>query len=66
VRVHESGGRIMHSGLSPAGSTLDLSGKAPMVLIVGNAEHVHLNYKGRPVDLKPFTSVNVARLTLNQ
>ncbi len=65
VQVRDSSGRIVHSGLNPAGSSLDVDGKAPFYLVVGNAAHVRVTYKGQPVDLEPFTSVNVARLTLN-
>ena len=65
VQVRDSSGRIVHSGLNPAASSVDINGKAPFYLVVGNAEKVRVVYKGKTVDLKPFTSVNVARLTLN-
>ena len=65
VQVRDGSGRIVHSGLNPAGSSLDIDGKAPFYLVVGNAAHVRVTYKGQAVDLKPFTSVNVARLTLD-
>jgi Uncharacterized protein conserved in bacteria len=65
VQVRDSRGRIVHSGLNPAGSFADVVGKAPFYLVVGNAEKVRVLYKGKAIDLKPFTSVNVARLTLN-
>lgn len=65
VQVRDSSGRIVHSGLNPAGSSVDVAGKAPFYLVVGNAEKVRVIYKGKAIDLKPFTSVNVARLTLN-
>jgi cytoskeleton protein RodZ len=65
VQVRDSTGRTMHSGLSPAGTMLDLSGKAPFYLVVGNAAHVRVSYKGQPVDIRPFIDVTVARFTLN-
>lgn len=65
VQVRDSSGQIVHSGLNPAGSSVDVAGKAPFYLVVGNAEKVRVVYKGKTVDLAPFTSVNVARLTLN-
>jgi cytoskeleton protein RodZ len=65
VQVRDSSGQIVHSGLNPAGALVDVAGKAPFYLVVGNAEKVRVIYKGKAIDLKPFTSVNVARLTLN-
>jgi cytoskeleton protein RodZ len=65
VQVRDSSGQIVHSGLNPAGASVDVAGKAPFYLVVGNAEKVRVLYKGKAIDLKPFTSVNVARLTLN-
>ncbi len=65
VQIRDGSGRIVLSGLNQAGSTVEVSGTAPFYLVVGNAEHVALSYKGQPIDLKPFTVVNVARLALN-
>lgn len=65
VQVRDSSGRIVHTGLNPAGTTVDIEGAAPFYLVVGNAAKVRVLYKGRAIDLKPFTSVDVARLTLN-
>ena len=65
VQVRDSSGQIVHSGLNPAGASVDVAGKAPFYLVVGNAEKVRVLYKGKAIDLKPYTSVNVARLTLN-
>lgn len=65
VQVRDSSGQIVHSGLNPAGSTVDVAGKAPFYLVVGNAGKVRVIYRGKTIDLEPHTSVNVARLTLN-
>lgn len=65
VQVRDSSGRLVHSGMNPAGSSVEVDGKAPFYLVVGNAEQVRVTYKGQAVDLKPYTAVNVARLTLN-
>lgn len=65
VQVRDGSGRIVHSGLNPAGAAVDIGGQAPFYLVVGNAEKVRVLYKGKTIDLKPFTSVDVARLTLN-
>ncbi len=65
VQVRDSSGQIVHTGLNPAGASVDVTGKAPFYLVVGNADKVRVVYKGKLVDLRPFTSVDVARLTLN-
>ncbi|MEW6132400.1 MAG: RodZ domain-containing protein [Pseudomonadota bacterium] len=65
VQVRDSSGRIVHTGLNPAGTAVDIEGEAPFYLVVGNAAKVQVLYKGRAIDLKPYTSVDVARLTLN-
>lgn len=65
AQIRDSSGQVVHSGLNPAGSSVDIKGKAPFYLVLGNAHQVRVNYKGQPVDLGPFTSANVARLTLN-
>lgn len=65
VQIRDSSGKVVHTGMNPAGSSVEVDGKAPFSMVVGNAEHVRVNYKGRAIDLKPFTVVNVARLTLN-
>lgn len=65
VQVRDDTGRMLHSALNPAGTTLEIDGKAPFYLLIGNAEKVRVTYKGQVIDLKPFTTVNVARLTLN-
>lgn len=65
VQIQDGSGRMVHSALNPAGSTVEVNGKPPFNLVVGNASHVQLSYKGQGIDLKPYTDINVARLTLN-
>lgn len=64
VEVRDASGRVLASRLNPPGSTLDLEGAAPFELVVGNAASVELRLDDRPIDLKPHTSVSVARLRL--
>jgi cytoskeleton protein RodZ len=47
-----------------AGEQIQLEGKPPFAVIVGNAAGVALQYKGKPVTLVPDSKSNVARLTL--
>ena len=64
LEVKDGTGRIVFSQLKPAGSEQVLTGKPPFELIVGNAAHVALTYNDKPVDLKSYVNVHVARLTL--
>ncbi len=65
VEVSQPDGRILLSRNGEAGSIELLNAAAPLVLVVGRAEAVQVEYRGRTVDLKPYVSINgVARLML--
>jgi cytoskeleton protein RodZ len=64
VEVRDRSGRIIFSQLSQAGSQIDIDGQAPFSLVVGNASHVSLSYKGKPVDLSKRSKDDVARLSV--
>ena len=64
VEVRDRGGQIVFSQLNPAGSRREIVGQPPFALVVGNATHVTLQYKGKPVDLSQRSKDDVARLTL--
>lgn len=64
VEVREAGGRVVFSQMNPKGTTQVVEGRPPFQLVVGNASHVRLKYNEQPVDLRPHTRVEVARLTL--
>jgi cytoskeleton protein RodZ len=64
IEVTDGGGRLLASSLNAAGSERVLQGKPPFNLVIGNASHVHVNYKDRDVDLQPHVRVEVARFTL--
>jgi cytoskeleton protein RodZ len=64
VEVRDRTGRIIFSQLSQAGSQIDIDGQAPFSLVVGNASHVSLSYKGKPVDLSKRSKDDVARLSV--
>lgn len=65
VEVKDGYGRMIHSALGQAGSTLELSGTPPFALVVGNAARVQVMYNNKPVDIKPYIDVKVARFNLN-
>ena len=65
VEVRGADGTILLSRLNTAGTEQSIEGEAPFTLVVGNAKAVMLNYRGRPVDLTPYTRDQVARFTLS-
>ena len=65
VEIREAGGRVLLTGLQPAGSERTLSGRRPLALVIGNAEHVTLERGGAVVDLRGRIRQGVARLTLD-
>jgi cytoskeleton protein RodZ len=62
--VKDGAGRLLIASLSPAGSERVLRGQPPFEIVIGNASSVKLTYDGKPVDLRPHTRVEVARITL--
>lgn len=65
VEVRDRSGQIIFSQLSPAGSQRDIEGQPPFALVIGNAQHVSLQYRGQPVELSSKRSKDdVARLSL--
>lgn len=65
VEVKDKTGQIIFSQLSPAGSEREVDGVPPFSMVVGNASHVKLTYKGREVPLEPRSKDDVARVTLD-
>jgi len=64
VEIHSGTGKLLVSHLHPAGTERVVSGLPPFEIVIGNAQHVQLTYNDRPVDLKPYVKVDVARFTL--
>lgn len=64
VGITDKNGRTIFAQLNPAGSTQTVRGYPPFLLVAGNAAGVRLTYNDKPVDLQPYTKVDVARITL--
>lgn len=64
--IKDATGKILSSQINAPGSELNLNGKAPYDLVIGNARAVHLYRRGKPVDLTRYINKTseVARLTL--
>lgn len=65
VEVKDISGRIIFSQMNPKGTSQVIEGRPPFQLVIGNASRVRLQYNDQPVDLRPHTRVEVARLTLD-
>jgi cytoskeleton protein RodZ len=65
VEIKDADGNMVMSQLNPSGSRRIVSGKSPLTLVIGNAANVRLTYNDKPVDLKPYIQIEVARLTLD-
>lgn len=66
VEIRDATGRMLHRQLDTAGSSIEVRGAPPFNVVVGNAAQVRMTYNGRPIDLKPFIDVTVARFTLEE
>lgn len=66
VEIKDASGRMLHHQLNPAGSSADIQGQPPFDVVIGNAAQARMTYNGRPIDLKPFVAVTVARFTLEE
>lgn len=66
VEIKDASGRMLHRQLNPAGSGAEIRGQPPFSMVIGNAAAARMTYNGRPIDLKPFIDVTVARFTLEE
>jgi cytoskeleton protein RodZ len=64
TEVRDASGQLVVSRLIAAHSVEPVRGAAPFDVMLGNARAVTLTYRGKPVDLAPYTRRNIARLTL--
>jgi cytoskeleton protein RodZ len=64
TEIRDRSGQIIVSRLVMPGSVEPVKGAPPFDIILGNAHVVTLVFRGKPVDLSPYTRQNVARLTL--
>ena len=64
VEVLDARGQALLSRLVRAGETVGVDGALPMRLKVGNARGTEIAFRGRPVELEPYTRDTVARFEL--
>jgi cytoskeleton protein RodZ len=66
VEVSQPDGRVLLSHIGEPGSLELVNATAPLVLVVGRADAVRVEYRGQPVNLKPYVNTinGVARVLL--
>jgi cytoskeleton protein RodZ len=64
TEIRDRQGRALLYQLNPGGSTREVDGEPPFLLVIGNAQHVRVTIDDREIDLAPYTRVAVARLTI--
>jgi cytoskeleton protein RodZ len=64
TEVRDRNGQLLISRLVAGHSNETVRGVGPFDVVLGNARAVTLTYRGKQVDLAPYTRQNVARLTL--
>jgi cytoskeleton protein RodZ len=64
TEIRDRSGQLVVSRLVAAGSVEPVNGAPPFDIVLGNAHAVTLVYRGKSVDLSPYTRRNIARLTL--
>jgi len=64
VEIRDRSGEVIFSQLSQAGTQREVEGRPPFALVIGNATHVTLQYKGKAIDLSKRSKDDVARVTV--
>jgi len=64
TEIRDRSGQLVVSRLVAAGSVEPVNGAPPFDIVLGNAHAVTLVYRGKSIDLSPYTRRNIARLTL--
>ena len=64
VRITDANGKVLALGIKKGGTSLSLSGPAPIELTLGKASAVQLSYQNEPIDLSSYPDSRAARLTL--
>lgn len=64
IQVVDSTGAVLFKGLNKSGAELDLNGKAPFNIIIGNVAGTSLVYNGENVELVAPRGKNTLRLNL--
>jgi cytoskeleton protein RodZ len=64
VGVRDGEGKEVFNKTVPAGDSAVIDGLPPLKMTIGNAKGVQASFNDKPVDLAPYTTANVSRITL--
>jgi len=64
LEVYDHADEQLFYGLAQPGDQLDLSGRGPIRMVLGNSEGVEVRYNGTAVDFSAFTARGVARFSV--
>lgn len=64
VRITDANGKVLALGIKKTGTSMSLSGPAPIELTLGKPSAVQLSYQNEPIDLSSYPDTRAARLTL--
>jgi cytoskeleton protein RodZ len=64
VEVKEGSDKVLTSRIHTAGSLMRLTGKSPMMVVIGNVRAVRLFDNGKQINLERYTTADVAKVTL--
>jgi cytoskeleton protein RodZ len=64
VEVRQADGKIVSSQIFRSGTEQAIDASAPLEVVIGNAPAVKVSYRGKPIDLDPYTHARVAHLSI--
>lgn len=64
VEIKDGSDKVLTSRMHTAGSLMRLTGKSPMLVVIGNARAVRLFDNGKKINLERYTSAEVAKVKL--
>jgi cytoskeleton protein RodZ len=64
VEVRQSDGKLVSSQIFRSGTEQAIDASAPLEVVIGNAPAVKASYRGKPIDLDPYTHARVAHLSI--
>ena len=64
IEVRDSNRTKLYQDLAKPGETISIDGETPLSVVLGNADGVKVTWKGKPFDVKQFSSAGVARFKL--
>ncbi len=65
IEAYDADGARLYYDLARAGRTIEVEGRPPLRLVVGNSAHVELRFRDQPVALGPFSVDGIARLVID-